>query len=69
MKDVKFKHGQIQITTFDKVLHGTNYFKQGRYTINANIKKRVIQHFRDNGNSHYQQFIDAGYTKKLFVAK
>ena len=69
MKEVEFKHGQIQITTFDKVLHGTNYFEQGRYTINANIKKGVIQHFRDHGNRYYQQFIDAGYTKKHFVAK
>ena len=36
--EVPFIHGQIQITTFCDVVHGTNCFQDKRYTINVNIK-------------------------------
>ncbi len=66
--EVPFVNGQIQVTTFCNVVHGSNPFQQHRYTLNANIKRNILIHFFVYGDQYYRQYMKSNYTREKFVA-
>ena len=67
VQEVIFKHGNIQIGFYDKVVHGAyNWTNGSRCVINFSLQKKNLSHFYTHGNKFYQQYIDAGYPSGEF---
>lgn len=66
---VPFKHGRIQIGNFSQVVHGVTKWKKHRVTLNFNIKKDIVNHFRLHTDKYYNQWKESGYQKQYFLAK
>ena len=67
VQEVIFKHGNIQIGFYDKVVHGAyNWTNGSRCVINFSLQKKILSHFYTHGNKFYQQYIDAGYPSGEF---
>lgn len=63
---MKFKHGRIQIGQYDEVNHMCPQWKGVRTTINFNIKKSVLEHFKSFGTYYFDQWVRAGYQARYF---
>ena len=68
-KIVPFQHGRIQIGNFSQVVHAVTTWKNNRVTLNFNIKKDIVKHFRDRTDKYYNQWKESNYERKYFVAK
>ena len=65
---VPFRHGRIQIGFYQNVLHSVRKWRGTRCIINFNLKKRVIQHFREHGSKYYDSYLNMGCPNGTFVA-
>ena len=65
---VSFVHGRLQVGEFSKVYHGVNNWKGVRGTFNFSIKKKILDHFIEEGDVWYKQFQEAGFPRKKFIA-
>ena len=67
MKRISFRHGNLQIGTYDKVIHGSMGWDRGeRFVINLSLQKNILDHFYTNGNGLYNQYITHGYPSGKF---
>jgi hypothetical protein len=67
--EIPFRCGNVQIGSYDKVLHGSqSWFGGMRGVINFSLQKRILSHFCKYKLKYYQQYIDAGYPSGDFMA-
>ena len=64
-----FEHGRIQIVFFDKVYHCVESFEGQRFSLNFNVKRKILQHFQTHGSKYYNQYIDNNYEGNQFLAR
>ena len=68
-KRVKYRHGNVQIGLYDRVLHGSFKWCNGeRGVINFSLQKKILRHFYCHGEKFYKQYIEAGYPTGSFQA-
>ena len=68
-KHIPFCCGNVQIGSYDKVLHGSQSWYGGiRGVINFSLQKKIFGHFKKYGSIYYQQYVDAGYPSGDFMA-
>ena len=68
-KRVPYRHGNIQIGQFDKVLHGSFCWRNGeRGVINFSLQKKILHHFYEHGIKYYSQYIESEYPSGTFEA-
>ena len=69
-KKVSYCRGNLQIGSYDKIMHGTSSWSGGfRGVINFSLQKKILNHFVDHGSKYYDQYINAGYPSGDFLAK
>jgi hypothetical protein len=61
-------HGRVQVGEFSKVYHGINNWTSIWGTMNFSIKRKVLDHFVEEGDVWYNQFVQAGYPRNFFIA-
>ena len=67
IKRISFRHGNLQIGTYDKVIHGSLGWDSGeRFVMNLSLQKKILDHFYTNGNGLYNQYINHGYPSGKF---
>ena len=63
--EVAFEHGQIQIGQLDNIVHAVQPWTGSRITFNFNVKKDVINHFREYGSKYYNIYEQSKYKQKI----
>ena len=66
---VPFEHGRLQIGMFKDIVHGIDYWKGTRITIDFNTKLSILNHYSLFHNQYMDQFKVAGYLCGNFCAK
>ena len=64
---VPFKHGNLQIGFFNKILHGVDDWEGQRCGIQLNVKVDLLKHFIRYGTYHYDKYRLTGYPQGPIV--
>ena len=66
---VHYQHGILQISFYDNIYHGANPWINGqRGVLNLSIQKNLLEHFYQEGDHYYNQYIQACFPSGDFVA-
>ena len=68
IKEVEFRHGQIQIGCYNKILHGADNWIGPRLVFNFNIKVGILDHFLQEGDYYFNQYRTSGFPSGVFLA-
>ena len=66
---IPFQHGRVQIVFYSQIYHCAKSFEGIRFTLNFNVKKKILEHFRLHGRKYYNQLIDKNYNGELLIAR
>ena len=61
--EIPFQYCRLQIGSFNKILHGVSLWVGPILTLNFNLKKKIVDHFKLFGNKHYGQHEKDGFAK------
>lgn len=62
--EIPFMHGRIQIGTYCTIVHGISNWEGTRMSLSLNMKRKVINHFRNYGNYFFQQYKDENFPRE-----
>ena len=66
---VPFQHGRLKIDFYNETVHATGNWEGIRGGINLNLKRNVLNFFRNKDlMKYYKQYENAGFPKGSFVA-
>ena len=69
-QSVRFKHGCVQIGYVDDIIHGVGkWVNINQCIINFCMEKKILNHFLQYGDKYYSRFVDAGYSRGLFIQR
>ena len=57
MKKVEFKNGNIQISDFSSIVHGTEEICGNRFSLTFSVKHTIVDWFEMNGSLYYNQHV------------
>ena len=68
MKEIKFKHGRLQIGQYKDIIHSVQSWKGQRGCLIFNVKETVLNHFIQESMTYYKQYQIQGYPSGPFLA-
>jgi hypothetical protein len=57
MKRVEFKNGNVQISDFSSIVHGTEEIEGNRFSLTFSVKHTIVDWFEINGLIYYNQYV------------